>query len=68
MMRDETIGAVLVSDRGLVVRTMAEGGDPNQTTVAQACSDDLVTVAPDDPGPRGGSDARACGTPYPGRR
>ncbi|MFF9773271.1 CBS domain-containing protein [Streptomyces sp. NPDC013978] len=58
MMRDEGIGAVLVtegerlrglvSDRDLVVRTLAEGGDPDRTTVADACSDDLVTVGPDD--------------------
>ncbi|MGW0710105.1 CBS domain-containing protein [Streptomyces sp. NPDC002643] len=58
MMRDENIGAVLVtegerlrglvSDRDLVVRAVAEGGDPKQTTVAGACSDDLVTVRPDD--------------------
>lgn len=58
MMRDENIGAVLVtegerlrglvSDRDLVVRAVAEGGDPNNTTVADACSDDLVTVGPDD--------------------
>ncbi|MBD9726877.1 CBS domain-containing protein [Streptomyces caniscabiei] len=58
MMRDEDIGAVLVtegdrlrglvSDRDLVVRTLAEGGDPARTTVAEACSDDLVTVGPDD--------------------
>ncbi|MEU5891797.1 CBS domain-containing protein [Streptomyces sp. NPDC047461] len=58
MMRDENVGAVLVtdgerlrglvSDRDLVVRAVAEGGDPNNTTVADACSDDLVTVGPDD--------------------
>ncbi|WP_128378295.1 CBS domain-containing protein [Streptomyces cavernae] len=58
MMRDENIGAVLVtegdrlrglvSDRDLVVRAVAEGGDPDQTTVARACSEDLVTVGPDD--------------------
>ena len=58
MMRDQNIGAVLVtegerlrglvSDRDLVVRAVAEGGDPNATTVADACSDDLVTVGPDD--------------------
>ena len=62
MMRDENIGAVLVaegerlrglvSDRDLVVRAMAEGGDPNNTTVAQVCSDDLVTVKADDDLPR----------------
>ncbi|MFH8798547.1 CBS domain-containing protein [Streptomyces sp. NPDC017936] len=58
IMRDEDIGAVLVtdderlrglvSDRDLVVRTLAEGEDPERTTVAGACSDDLVTVGPDD--------------------
>jgi CBS domain-containing protein len=57
-MRDEDIGAVLVtegdelrglvSDRDLVVRALAEGGDPNQRTVASACSGDLFTVTPDD--------------------
>jgi CBS domain-containing protein len=58
MMRDENIGAVLVtegdrlrglvSDRDLVVRAVAAGRDPGRTTVADACSDDLVTVGPDD--------------------
>jgi CBS domain-containing protein len=58
LMRDENIGAVLVaegerlrglvSDRDLVVRALAEGADPSETTVANACSDDLVTVRPDD--------------------
>ncbi|MER6012432.1 CBS domain-containing protein [Streptomyces bluensis] len=57
-MRDENIGAVLVaegerlrglvSDRDLVVRAVAEGGDPHRTTVADACSEDLVVVGPDD--------------------
>ncbi|MGJ3560273.1 CBS domain-containing protein [Streptomyces sp. INA 01156] len=58
MMRDEDVGAVLVtegerlrglvSDRDLVVRALAGGGDPHRTTVAEACSEDLVTVGPDD--------------------
>ncbi|GGZ46084.1 oxidoreductase [Streptomyces bluensis] len=58
MMRDENIGAVLVaegeqlrglvSDRDLVVRAVAGGGDPDRTTVADACSEDLVVVGPDD--------------------
>ncbi|POX54467.1 CBS domain-containing protein [Streptomyces sp. Ru71] len=58
LMRDQDLGAVLVTDgddlrglvtdRDLVVRALAEGGDPEQTTVARACSDDLVTVGPDD--------------------
>ncbi|MFF8953377.1 CBS domain-containing protein [Streptomyces sp. NPDC014940] len=57
-MRDEDIGAVLiieddelrglVSDRDLVVRALAEGGDPEQRTVASACSGDMITVTPDE--------------------
>jgi CBS domain-containing protein len=57
-MRDENIGAVLVtegdelrglvSDRDLVVRALAEGGDPERKTVGSACSDDLVIVTPDE--------------------
>jgi CBS domain-containing protein len=58
LMRDRDLGAVLVTegdrlrglvtDRDLVVRSLAEGGDPEENTVSGACSDDLVTVAPDD--------------------
>ncbi|CAL9342951.1 Hypoxic response protein 1 [Streptomyces sp. enrichment culture] len=58
IMRDEDLGAVLVTegdrlrglvtDRDLVVRSLAEGGDPEQTTVAAACSEDVVTVRPDE--------------------
>ncbi|WP_328875785.1 CBS domain-containing protein [Streptomyces sp. NBC_00287] len=59
IMRDQDLGAVLVTDgdrlrglvtdRDLVVRSLAQGEDPEQTTVAGACSDDaLVTVGPDD--------------------
>ncbi|WP_093803797.1 CBS domain-containing protein [Streptomyces sp. Wb2n-11] len=57
-MREENIGAVLVAegdrlrglvtDRDLVVRVLAEGKDPGDTTVQEACSPDLVTVTPDD--------------------
>ncbi|MBL1110365.1 CBS domain-containing protein [Streptomyces sp. 5-8] len=57
-MRDEDIGAVLiiegdelrglVSDRDLVVRALAEGDDPKQTTVASACSSEVITVTPDE--------------------
>ncbi|WP_020117176.1 CBS domain-containing protein [Streptomyces canus] len=56
--RDQDLGAVLVTDgdeprglvtdRDLVVSSLAEGGDPEQTTVAGARSDDLVTVTPED--------------------
>ncbi|MEU6516089.1 CBS domain-containing protein [Streptomyces sp. NPDC046978] len=58
LMRDQNTGAVLVtekdhlrglvSDRDLVVRSLAQGTDPEQTTVANACSDELVTIGPDD--------------------
>ncbi|MDN3255789.1 oxidoreductase [Streptomyces sp. alain-838] len=58
IMRDRDLGAVLVTDgdelrglvtdRDLVIRSVAEGGDPERTTVAGACSDDLVTVRSDD--------------------
>ncbi|HEY1706135.1 MAG TPA: CBS domain-containing protein [Trebonia sp.] len=57
-MRDHDIGDVLVidngrlaglvTDRDIVVRGLADGGDPGQTTVGEICSADLVTVAPDD--------------------
>ncbi|MCX4705623.1 CBS domain-containing protein [Streptomyces sp. NBC_01352] len=58
IMRDRDLGAVivtdgdelrgLVTDRDLVVRSLAEGGDPEQITVAGACSDDLVILTPED--------------------
>jgi CBS domain-containing protein len=57
-MRDGDIGAVLVTeddrlrglvtDRDLVVRVLAEGKDPGDTTAQDACSPELVTVKPDD--------------------
>jgi CBS domain-containing protein len=59
VMRDRDLGAVLVTDgdelrglvtdRDLVIRAVAEGGDPERTTVASVCSDEeLITVGPDD--------------------
>ncbi|MGW0364539.1 CBS domain-containing protein [Streptomyces sp. NPDC002990] len=57
-MRDEGIGDVLVTDDGhlrglvtdrdLVVRALAEGKDPENTTVGEICSADVVSVGPDD--------------------
>ena len=38
----------LVTDRDIVVRVLAEGRDPSGTQLAEVCSRDLVTVAPDD--------------------
>ncbi|MEU3861363.1 CBS domain-containing protein [Streptomyces sp. NPDC028722] len=58
LMRDEGIGVVLVAedetlrglvtDRDLVVRVVCEGGDIAERSVAEACSEDLVSVSPDD--------------------
>jgi CBS domain-containing protein len=38
----------LVTDRDIVVRVIAEGRDPNATTVGEIASRDLVTVSPDE--------------------
>jgi CBS domain-containing protein len=38
----------IVTDRDIVIRVVAEGRDPNQTTVGEIGSKDLVTVSPDD--------------------
>jgi CBS domain-containing protein len=38
----------IVTDRDIVVHVVAEGRDPNATTVREIASTELVTVAPDD--------------------
>jgi CBS domain-containing protein len=38
----------IVTDRNIVVRTLAEGRDPATTTLADLCSHPLVTVTPTD--------------------
>jgi CBS domain-containing protein len=38
----------IVTDRDIVVRVVAEGRDPNATTVKEIASSELVTVSPDD--------------------
>ena len=58
-MRDEDTGAVLVqengvvcgilTDRDIVVRMIAEERDTNGTTLGEICTEELTTVAPDDP-------------------
>jgi CBS domain-containing protein len=58
LMRERNIGAVLLAengrlrglatDRDLVVRALADGGDMGRRTVREACSADVVCVAPDD--------------------
>ena len=57
-MRDADIGDVIVieknqicgivTDRDIVVRTLAEGRDPATTTLADICSHALTTVSPAD--------------------
>lgn len=57
-MKTSDIGAVLVdddgrlcgivTDRDIVVRTVADGLDPQQTPVGDICSDTLVTLSPHD--------------------
>jgi CBS domain-containing protein len=37
----------LVTDRDLVVRVLAEGRDPQTTTVGEVATSDVVTVSPD---------------------
>ena len=39
----------IVTDRDIVVRAVAEGRDPNSTTIGEIASADLVTVEPDTP-------------------
>lgn len=38
----------LITDRDIVVRAVAEGREPHTTPVGDVCSEDLVTVGPDD--------------------
>jgi CBS domain-containing protein len=38
----------IVTDRDLVVRVLAEGRDPQSTTVGEIASRDVVTVSPDE--------------------
>jgi CBS domain-containing protein len=58
VMREQGVGSVLVTengqlkglvtDRDIVVRAVADGRDPETTTVAEVCNPDLVAAAPDD--------------------
>ena len=42
---DRLVG--IVTDRDIVVRVIAEGRDPDSTTIGEIASSDLVTVQPD---------------------
>lgn len=56
VMRDRAVGDVLVgddrglrgivTDRDIVVRCLADGGEPGRTTLGDVCSANPVTVAP----------------------
>lgn len=59
-MRDRDIGDVVVTnldgsvcgvitDRDIVVRSVAEGVDPSSKTLEDVCSHDVVTIGPDEP-------------------
>jgi CBS domain-containing protein len=43
---DRLVG--VVTDRDIVIRVVAEGRDPQSTTIGEIASRDLVTVSPDD--------------------
>ncbi|MGH2746310.1 MAG: CBS domain-containing protein [Actinomycetota bacterium] len=58
-MRDSNIGDVIVldqsdemcgivTDRDIVVRVLAEGKDPQATSLSEICSSDVLSLAPDD--------------------
>ncbi|MGH2758136.1 MAG: CBS domain-containing protein [Actinomycetota bacterium] len=60
LMRDEDIGDVIVldntsarvkaivTDRDMVIRAVADGQDPRETTLAAVATEELLTVSPDD--------------------
>ena len=60
MMRDLDVGALpvcgqdnrlkgMVTDRDIVVKVIAEGGDPASTTAGTLCEGQIVTIGADDP-------------------
>jgi CBS domain-containing protein len=59
MMRDQDIGDVIVieddtvmgvvTDRDIVVRSVADGAEPQSVTAAAVCTANPVTIGPDDP-------------------
>jgi predicted transcriptional regulator len=56
LMRDKDIGDVVITedeevcgiltDRDIVIRAIAEGRDPEQVSVGECCSRDLITIQP----------------------
>jgi CBS domain-containing protein len=59
LMRDRDIGPLvvvdsdqvrgIVTDRDLVVRGLADGGDPNSVRIGDVCTGDVEAVSPDEP-------------------
>jgi CBS domain-containing protein len=59
LMRDRDIGPLvvvesdqvrgIVTDRDLVVRGLAEGGDPSSMRIGDVCTGDVESVSPDEP-------------------
>ena len=47
IVRDDGRICGIVTDRDIVVRVLAEGRDPNSTTVGEVASDQPVTLSPD---------------------
>lgn len=57
IMREEGVGSVIavddgqvagiVTDRDIAVRAVAEGRNPDETTVGEICSRDITTLSPD---------------------
>jgi CBS domain-containing protein len=60
-MRDENVGPILVmkdgrlcgivTDRDITVRAVADGKDPKQARLEEICSQELVTISPEQPVP-----------------
>jgi len=48
VVRDRSIYGI-VTDRDIVVRSDADGCDPNRTTIGEICSTSLAQVGPDEP-------------------
>ena len=49
VMKDDGQVCGIVTDRDIVVRAIADGKDPSQSTIGEVCSRDVISVSPDDP-------------------
>jgi len=47
VMKDKSLCGI-ITDRDIVVRTIADGRDPARVTLDEVCSHELTTVSPDD--------------------